>query len=61
MIGLKGLHYPKHIILFAVFFYARYGVSCRDLEDVIQKRGVNVDHATLSRWVVNIHQYYSVG
>jgi putative transposase len=52
MINLKGMHYPKHIILFAVFFYIRYGVSYRDLEDIMQERGVNVDHATLNRWVV---------
>ena len=52
MINLKGMHYPKHIILFAVFFYVRYGVSYRDLENIMQERGVNVDHATLNRWVV---------
>jgi putative transposase len=46
------MHYPKHIILFAVFFYVRYGVSYRDLEDIMQERGVTVDHATLNRWVV---------
>ena len=47
MINLKGMHYPKHVILFAVFFYVRYGVSYRDLENIMQERGVNVDHATL--------------
>ena len=52
MMNLKGMHYPKHIILFAVFFYVRYGVSYRDLENIMQERGVNVDHATLNRWVV---------
>ena len=52
MIDIKGMHYPKHIILFAVFFYVRYGVSYRDLKDIMQERGVNVDLATLNRWVV---------
>ena len=52
MINLKVMHYPKHIILFAVFFYVRYGVSYRDIENIMQERGVNVDHATLNRWVV---------
>jgi putative transposase len=52
MINLKGIHCPKHIILFAVFFYVKYGVSYRDLEDIMQERGVTVDHATLNRWVV---------
>jgi|GEM_PF-1559362 len=39
-------------MLFAVFFYVRYGVSYRDLEEILEERGVNVDHATLNRRVV---------
>ena len=31
MISFKGAHFPKDIILYAVFFYVRYGVSYRDL------------------------------
>jgi putative transposase len=53
MISFKGTHFPKDIILFAVFFYVRYGVSYRDLEEIMEERGVNVDHATLNRWVIN--------
>jgi len=49
----KGAHYPKSVILFAVFFYLRYPVSYRDLEEIMEERGVDVDHATLNRWVVN--------
>lgn len=30
----------------------RYGVSYRDLEEIIAERGVEIDHATLNRWVV---------
>jgi putative transposase len=53
MISFKGAHFPKEIILYAVFFYVRYGVSYRDLEEIMEERGVNVDHATLNRWVIN--------
>ena len=52
MVDFKGAHYPKSVILFAVFFYLRYPVSYRDLEEIMQERGVDVDHATLNRWVV---------
>lgn len=52
MIEFKGNHYPKDVILYAVFFYARYAVSYRDLEEIMEERGVEVDHATLNRWVV---------
>ena len=50
-ISFKGAHFPKDVILFAVFFYVRYGVSYRDLEEILAERGVKVDHATLNRWV----------
>lgn len=52
MIDFKGVHYPKSVILHAVFFYVRYAVSYRDLEEILAERGVAVDHATLNRWVV---------
>ena len=53
MISFKGAHFPKEIILYAVFFYVRYGVSYRDLEEIMEERGVNVVHTPLNRWVVN--------
>jgi len=51
-IDFKGCHYPKGVILYAVFFYVRYAVSYRDLEEIMAERGVQVDHVTLNRWVV---------
>jgi putative transposase len=35
-----------------VVFYVRYGVSYRDLEEIMTERGVEIDHATLNQWVV---------
>jgi putative transposase len=52
MVNFKGAQYPKDIILYAVFFYVRYGVSYRDLEEIMAERGVPVDHSTLNRWVI---------
>lgn len=52
MISFKGAQFPKDVILHAVYFYLRYGVSYRDLEEILAERGVNVDHATLNRWAV---------
>jgi len=52
VIDFKGHQYPKSVIFYAAFFYARYGVSYRDLEEIMAERGVEVDHATLNRWVV---------
>lgn len=50
-VSFKGAHFPKDIILHAVFFYLRYGVSYRDLEEIMAERGITVDHATLNRWI----------
>jgi len=52
MIDFKGVHYPMSVILHTVFFYVRYAVSYRDLEEILAERGVLVDHVTLNRWVV---------
>lgn len=52
MISFKGAHFPKDVILYAVFFYVRYGISYRDLEEIMEERGVKVDHSTLNRWVI---------
>ena len=51
-IDFKGSHYPKDVILHAVFFYVRYAVSYRDLEEIPEERGAMADHATLNRRVV---------
>ncbi len=52
MIRFIGAHFPKNVILYAVFFYVRYGVSYRDLEEIMEERGVKVEHSTLIRWVI---------
>ena len=46
-----GRHFPRDIILWAVRWYCRYGVSYRDLEEMMIERGVPVDHTTIYRWV----------
>jgi putative transposase len=48
VIEFKGVHYPKSVILHAVFFYFRNALSYRDLEEILVERGVTVDHATLN-------------
>ena len=35
----------------AVRWYLRYGLSYRDLEELLAERGIEVDHVTLFRWV----------
>jgi len=47
----KGRHFEGEIVLWAVRWYCRYGVSYRDLEQMMGERGVSVDHRTINRWV----------
>jgi putative transposase len=47
----KGHCFPKSIILHAVYLKLRFSLSYRDIEELLQIRGVKVDHATIQRWV----------
>jgi IS6 family transposase len=39
------------VITVAVRWYLRYGLSYRNLEELLAERGVEVDHVTVYRWV----------
>ena len=47
----KGHKFPKLIIIQAVYFKFRFGLSYREIEELMAIRGVKVDHATVQRWV----------
>lgn len=51
MTDFKWRHYQGAIILSCVRWYCKYGISYRDLEEMMVERGVEVDHTTLYRWV----------
>ncbi|KEL85900.1 transposase IS66 family protein, partial [Escherichia coli 6-175-07_S3_C1] len=44
-------HFQRDIILWAVRWYCKYGISYRELQEMLAERGVNVDHSTIYRWV----------
>jgi transposase-like protein len=43
--------FPPEVILLAVRWYLRYGLSYRDVEELLAERGIDVDHVTIYRWV----------
>jgi IS6 family transposase len=47
----KWRHYEPTIILLCVRWYCRYQLSYRDLEEMMRKRGLTVNHTTIFRWV----------
>jgi transposase, IS6 family len=46
-----GYRFPREVIALAVRWYLRYGLSCRDVEELLAERGIEVDHVTIYRWV----------
>lgn len=51
---LKRLHYPLEVMLVCARWYAAYPLSFRHLEEMMQERGVFVDHSTVHRWALKI-------
>jgi putative transposase len=51
-VSFKGAHFPKDVIPTCVRWYVAYPLSTRQVEDLMIERGVNVDHATINRWVI---------
>jgi len=47
-ISFKGAHFPKEVILMGVRWYVAYPLSTRHVEELMEERGVDVDHSTIS-------------
>src|ERR1019366_6379047 len=52
--AFAGFRFPPEVILLAVRWYLRFGLSYRDLEELLAEPGVEVDHVTLYRWVQRV-------
>jgi transposase-like protein len=52
MLVVKGMRFPIEVILVCIRWYAAYPLSCRHLEEMMEERGVSVDHSTVSRWAI---------
>ena len=46
-----GFRFPPDVIVLAVRWYLRFGLSYRDVEELLAERGIEVDHVTIHRWV----------
>jgi len=52
VVSFKGCYYRKEIVLLCTRWYLAHPLSYRDIEEMMKERGVDVDHATLNRWVL---------
>jgi transposase, IS6 family len=49
--AFAGFCFPPDVIVLAVRWYLRFGLSYRDVEELLAERGVEVDHVTVYRWM----------
>ena len=50
--AFAGFRFPPDVIVVGVRWYLRFGLSYRDVEELLTERGVEVDHVTIYRWVL---------
>jgi hypothetical protein len=50
--AFAGFRFPPDVIVLAVRWYLRFGLSYRDIEELLTERRIEVDHVTVYRWVV---------
>src|SRR5437899_1655735 len=43
--------FPPQVIRLEVRWYLRFGLSYRDVEELLAERGIEVDHVAMYRWV----------
>jgi transposase-like protein len=46
-----GFRFPPAVIVLAARWYLRFGLSYRDVEELLAERGIEVDHVTVHWWV----------
>jgi putative transposase len=51
---IQRLRFPLEIMLVCVRWYVAYPLSLRNLEEMMQERGVSVDHSTIHRWILKL-------
>lgn len=51
MSSFAGFRFPPEVITVALRWYLRYGLSYRDIEELLTERDIEVDHVTVYRWV----------
>jgi len=52
MLNFKGMRFPIDVILVCIRWYVAYPLSYRHLEEMMQERGVSVDHSSINRWAI---------
>lgn len=51
-LSFKRHRFPASIIRRAIWLYARFTLSLRDIEEMLAERGLDVSYETIRRWFV---------
>ena len=57
----RGHRFPKEIISYCVWLYFRFGMSFRDVEELMASRGVLLSYETVRRWCDKFGQQFTAG
>ena len=52
MLKFKGMRFPIDVILVCIRWYAAYPLSYRHLEEIMEERGVSVEHSSINWWAI---------
>ena len=56
--AFAGFCFPADVIVVAVRWYLRFGLSYRDVEELLAERGIEVDHVTVYRGCSGSRRYW---
>ena len=59
MPSYRGYRFPPDIIRHAVWLYYRFGLSLRDVEDLLAERGITVTYETIRQWCATFGLKYA--
>ena len=54
-----GARFPPEIISHAIWLYHRFGLSFRDVEDLLAQRGITVTYETIRQWCQRFGPVYA--
>jgi len=54
-----GYRFPPEIISHAIWLYHRFGLSFRDVEDLLAQRDITVTYETIRQWCQRFGPVYS--
>ncbi|ATQ79254.1 IS6 family transposase (plasmid) [Massilia violaceinigra] len=52
MLNFKGMRFPIDVILVCLRWYAGYPLRYRHLEEMMEERGMSLDHSSINRWAI---------